>query len=271
MPNAIISYPDRTLTATLSGGSWQTTAQLNNLKDPLLSHVARSVNALAASTIVLADLGATYNIRVLCLPAHNLGKDATIRVRGYSDAGYTAMVAGADTGTVTVWPDGFTAQDVAAYPKNWTYCFPSFKAARYWKWEPVDTTNTAGYIEAGRAWHGEATLEPVTGIQYGDSLGYESRDVVEESLGGVLWGEKRSARRVSSVSFPNITPTERNKALIMQKTLGKTGEVLFVANSLDTAQDMLLQAFPATIRQASPLTNPYYNNYEMPLELQEII
>lgn len=267
----ILSYPDHTKTATLGGGSWSTT--LDNLKTGLLSQKARSANALAASTIITIDLGATARaIRCIAALAHTISYAGTIRARGYSDSGYTTLVSGADTGTVYAWPQsGFTAADAAQYPTNWIYCFSTSKTARYWKIEIVDTANSAGYIELGGLWLGEAAFEPAVGIQYGSSLFYESRDLVQDSIGGVIWGEKRSARRSTTISFPNITATERNKALIMQKTLGKTDQLLFVMDSLDSAQDMLLQAFPATIRQASPLTYPYFNNHEMPLELQEII
>lgn len=269
MNDALLSYPDRLLAATLSGGSWLAAAPLANLQAPLLSNVARSTNALAASSIVLADLGAARDIRVISLCAHNITKDGTIRARGYSDAGYSAMVTGADSGPLTAWPAGFTADDVAAYPKNWTFCFATLKSARYWKIEITDTANAAGYIELGRCWIGEGTFCPETPVSYGMSLGYESRDVIEESLGGVPWGEKRTPRRSLVATFPNLLPTEKRQALIMQKILTGTDEALWVTNTAAGADDMLLEAFPCFLRKASPLSYPYFNNTELPVEIIE--
>lgn len=269
MNDALLSYPDRLLGAVLSGGSWQAAVPLANLQDQLLSHVARSNNALAASTIIQADLGAVRDIRVISLCAHNITKDGTIRARGYSDAGYTAMVAGADTATVNAWPAGFTTQDVADYPKNWIFCFSSAKTARYWLIEIVDTANPDNYIELGRCWIGEGTFCPETGITYGMSLGYESRDMIEESLGGVPWGEKRTPRRSLVATFPNLLSAEKRQALIMQKILTGTDEALWVTDTDATAEDMLLEAFPCFFRKASPLTYPYFNNNELPIEIIE--
>ena len=269
---AILSYPDRTLAAVLSGGSWQAAYPLSNLQDDQLSVKARSTNALAASTIVLIDLGATARaIQCLAILSHNISFAGTIRVRGYSDSGYTTLVAGADTGTVYAWPQAITEEQALDYPDHWIYCFAAAKTARYWKVEITDTANANGWVEFGRIWLGEATLAPATSIDYGGSLGYESRDVISESLGGAVWGERRTPRRVAVVSFKTLVGVEKQAALIMQKVLGKTGELLYIQNSAAAAIDMILEAFPATMRSVNPLQYPLYNTTEMPTELVEIL
>lgn len=269
---ALFSLADHTLTGTLSGGSWLSTLPLANLQNALLSKKARSSNALAASTIVLVDLGATARaIRCIGVLSHNISYAGTIRARGYSDSGYTTLVTGADTGTVNVWPQsGFTATDAAQYPNNWIYAFTSSKTARYWKIEITDTANSAGYIELGRLWLGEA-WEPAVGISYGATLGYEPRDVVEESLGGVRWAERRTPRRVGNFAFDVLTDAEKRQAIIMQKTLGMAGEMLVIMNSAADAVSMLLEAFPATNKQVSPVTYAAYNVNQMPIEVLEVV
>ena len=114
------------------------------------------------------------SIRLISLCAHNITVAGTIRVRGFSDSGYTTMVTGANSGTLTAWPAGFCASNVSDYSKNWTYCFSISKTARYWKIEIVDTLNAAGYIELGRC-----------------------------RLGGVTWANVRTAKRVLPGSFVN--------------------------------------------------------------------
>lgn len=269
MSNCLLSYPDRTIAATLSGGSWQATAPLTNLQDRLLSKVARSANALAASSIIQIDLGSALNIRLVSVCAHNISAAGTIRARGFSDSGYTTMVTGADSGTVTAWPAGFTAQNVAENSKNWTFVFTSFKTARYWKIEITDTANATGYIEVGRCWLGETTFEPAVGVSYGMSNGYESRDVIEESLGGVPWGEKRTPRRRLIAKLDVLSTAEKRQALVMQKVLTETDEAFWVSNTTAAAEDMLLEAFPCFMSKPSPLTYPYYNNHELPISIVE--
>ena len=266
---ALISYPDRTLAANLSGGAWQPTAPLSNLKDDILSHVARTTNALANSSIILIDLGSVLEIRVASLCKHNISLTGTVRVRGYSDNSYTDIMATVDTGVISAWPDGLTAQNVADYPHNWTYAFATPAAARYWKVEIIDTTNPAGYLELGRCWLGEAAFEPEVGISNGSSLGYESRDVIVESLGGAIYGDKRIPRRVQVATFSFLSPVEKRKALIMQKVLTTTDEAFWIENTDSIAEDMLLESFPCYFRKASPLTYPYLNNNEMPIEVVE--
>jgi hypothetical protein len=264
----IISYPDFLLAATLSGGSWQVTAPLTNLNDGALAKVARSTTAAGTQTIQ-ADLGAAIDVRLISVFRHNLTAAATIRARGFSDAGYTTMVTGADSGTLSVWPAGFTAADVAENPPGWTFCFSSLKTARYWKIEIIDTGNPAGYIELGRCWIGTAKFEPGVGVNEGMSLGYEARDVVVESLGGVIRGEKRTARRALVGAFSALIPAEKRKALLLQKNLTTVDEAFWVSDSLAIADDMLLEAFPCFIRRASPLVYPYYGVNEFPVEIIE--
>lgn len=272
MSNAIISYPDLTLSATaLSGGSWLSSLPLSLLQDQDLANKCRSTDDAAASSIILVDLGAAQAIRVISLCAHNISEAGTIQARGYSDAGYTTLVSGADTTALDAWPTAFTAATVAKYPKNWTFCFTTAKTARYWKIEITDTTNPDGYIELGRLWLGSAIFEPALGISYGSGLGYISRDVIEESLGGVLWGEKRTPKRELTATFEVLTPAEKRLALIMQKELTTTDEAFWVGYSGASADDMLLEAFPCYFKATSPLTYPYFNNNEMPINIVERI
>ena len=115
------------------------------------------------------------------------------------------------------------------YPKHWTYVFSSSKTARYWLIEITDTANPAGYIELGRCWLGGATFSPALGVSYGMELGFESLDVTDESLGGIIWGEKRASRRSLTASFGTLTAIEKRAALILQKVLSETGEA-FLGN-----------------------------------------
>ena len=271
MGSTLISYPDRTMEAatTLSGGSYQVGMTLASLQNALLSKVARSADALAASTQFVVTCNTPKDVRVIALLGHNISLAGTIRVRGYSDAGLTVQVY--DTGTQYAWPQAFTSDMIAAYPNNWIWPTQTIQTARYWKVEIVDTANAAGYVQLGRCWLGPA-LELAVGIADGATLGYESGDTIATSLGGVDFGNRRDQRRSMAANFDTITdPLEKRAMLIMQKTLGKVGEIMWISNKLATPDDMLMEAFPAKVRKANPLLYPYFGKAEAAIEVLEIV
>jgi hypothetical protein len=86
MSNLLLCFPiysdDGVLyTPTYSGGSWQPSLPLTNLKDRRLVKVARSTNALLTSTIVKCDLGVARPIRAVVIPKHTMSSAALARVR----------------------------------------------------------------------------------------------------------------------------------------------------------------------------------------------
>jgi hypothetical protein len=269
MGNTLIAYPDRTMeaTTTFSGGSWNASFPLTNLQNALLSKVIESTNDDAASTQWVETFNAPKDVRVIALLNHNISLAGTIRVRGYSDAGLTALVY--DTGTQYAWPQTFTAEQVLVWPNNWIWHVPTIATARYWKVEIVDTTNAAGKITIGRCWLGPVPLEPTIGIPEGAEIGYEPRSIVTESLGGILWANRKASKRSFVGLFPRLTEQEQWTALIMQKTIDISGELLFVRNKNDSATNMLLKAFPCTPRKVSPLRLAYLSASEMGVEFVE--
>jgi len=262
---ALISYPDNTLTATLSGGSFNASFPLINLKDPLLSHTARTANALAASSTFNIDLGATKDIRVLALCRHNISAAGTIRATGYDDAGMTTLIA--DTGAILAWPETFTAKQTARYPNNWTYIFTDAVTVRYWQIEIIDTTNAAGYIELGRCWLGETEFEG--DISFGYSNGFASFDTVDRSLGGVQSGNKRTPQRALNAAFNYLTAEERREIIVLQKVLTETDEAYWITDVTDAAPDMLIDAFPCFLSKPSPVVSASFNINQMPISILE--
>lgn len=265
----ILAFPDWITIppASITGGAWSPSLPLANLQNQLLKKVARSTNTLATSTKFVVDLGSPRPVRVVALLGHNISRLGEVRVRAYADAGLTALLY--DTGVQGAWPGSFSDYEVMVYPHHWIRPITE-TAARWWQVEIADTGNPAGYVELGRCWLGSA-FAPATPIVYGASLGYESADEVNEDVGDIDWVVIRTPRRRTVITFPELTAEEKRAALIMQKVLGKHAELLFVMDSDQGAEDMLLQAFPAKVRAASPLSFPRYNAVEMPLELKEIV
>ena len=261
-----LAYPDRTLLATLSGGSWNAGLPLANIQNPLISKVARTTDALAASSTIIVDLGAQYPVQMCAILGHNLTIAATIRFRGYTDVGMTVLAQ--DSGG-SAWPASYTATDAAAAPTN-TIRPLGTATARYWKVEIVDTANPAGYIQLGRVWIGPSWI-PAVGVAYGADIMYDPRSISEESLGGVLWFDLRAPRRKGTISFPALTPIERRTAILLQRNLSNSGELIYVEDSTAAPEDMLLFSFPATMEMINPIKAAYFQGHELPIGLLENI
>lgn len=289
MANCIIAFPnyvDATYySVAFSGGSWQAAMPLTNLRDRLLVKVARSTNDDLASTIVIVDLGAPRDVRVIAIPSHNMSRDALIRVRGASDSGFSNVLL--DTGWQDVWRviypfgslpfghpsfwDGkITEEDRQGYPMPFVYVASSTVNARYWKFEINDTSNADGYVELSRLFLAPG-WQPDVNMAYGNQLGWETETLVEGSLGGARFYDGRNSRRVWKFSINNLTVDDAlSWPFEIQRKQGIDGQVFFVFDPEDTTH-LHRRAFLATIRQLSPLEFPYHNRNNAAFELEEVI
>lgn len=264
---ALISYPDNTLSAAVGGGVWSPAYPIDNIKNPQLSVPARSINRLTTSTVFIIDLTIAKSIGVVGICRHNITASGYIRVTGYADSGMTITVA--DSMTQPAWPPGFTADKVASFPKNWTYCFPAAITAQYWKIQITDTTNPAGYIELGRCWLGEVKLSG--DISFGYANGYVSADSIEYSLGRVRWGSKQTPARALTAAFNYLNAADRRTSIILQKYLTETDEAYWVTESRAGAEDMLIDAFPCFLGKTSPVIAASLNINQSPISVVERI
>lgn len=290
MGNPLFAFPDRTLTATLTGpgGAWQAGLPLANLKDPLLSKVARSTSTDLASTKVYFDLGAERVIRALAICRHNASAAATARWTFYDDAGRTQLAH--DTGWLpfypNFWPVGaqeweepeywtgtLSAEDLAAYdpkPDLWhVLAQPLFK--RYARLEVSDTANPDGYFELGRAFVAPA-LQAVQGVMIDPSAGWQSQTQVEKSLGGVEFFGKRRAARMIAGTCDHLTTAE---GMVMvfdrQRRLDIHGELYFVWDPADTLLLYRQRSMLCRFIDLDPLAFPYFNGTQNPFSLKEIL
>lgn len=270
MSNFILAYGNRADLATLSGGSWVAGLPANNLKDRRLGLVARSTNAVLTSTKFDADIGADKLVRVVALGNHNFSLDALYRIRGFSDAGYSINVY--DSGWKEVWPavygltrdwqapnfwsGKYLADEMTGFTWTLIQCLPAAINTRYWRIEIDDTTNAAGYVQAGRLFIGDA-WQPLVNMSYGVGLGWESPTEVQQAISGAEYFDERTPYRV--VKFETAVMTEAdafdNASEIMRR-MGLSGEVLFVWDPDDTTQ-ALRRSFLGRLRQLSPIEYPY--------------
>lgn len=268
MGNCLFAYPDRTLAATLSGGSWSTTLPLANLKDRLLTKLARSTNALAASTKFDADLGALRNLRLLALLGSNLSAAATVRWQLYTDSGYTQLVH--DTGALPMPWAALDAEVLTNWRPDLWHVLPSTQSGRYLRVTILDTANAAGYVEFGRALAMPA-WQPAVNLNWGNPIHYDhSATTIERALGGPRYAARRRGLRVQTVDLAHLSPDEGHQALLeMQRTLGRDGELFFVHDPDQTGFWRRQRSYLATLDEIDPLESPYIDNHATTLRLQE--
>lgn len=269
MANCLFAYPDRTLSATLTGGSWSAALPLANLKERLTTKVARSNNALAASTQFDLDLGAPRNLRLLALLYSNLSTTATVRWRLYSDSGYTQLVH--DTGALLVPWAALGAETLADWRPDFHLVLPSTLTARYLRVEILDTGNAAGYIELGRALAMPA-WQPAVNLAWGNPIRYDhGATTIERALGGPRYAARRRGLRAQTVQLDHLDADEAHQAILeMQRTLGRDGELYFVHDPDQSDIWRRQRSYLATLEETDPLESPYIANHATSLRLREV-
>ena len=246
------------------------TLPITNLKNPLLSAKARSTDALAASTKFDADLGVARAIRVIAILRHNFSADATIQVRGYSDAGYTSLVW--DSTALAVWPEGYPAvENKKRYQEDFYILLPSDQTARYWRTEIVDTSNPAGYVELARAIFMPA-FQPAVNMIYGASVGIGTDTTKTRSRGGVDYYDRKEPLRSARFQLDVLTEAEAfTDVFDLQWDRGIDREILFVFDPSDTGVLLKKRSWLATIRELSPIEFPYFNNHQTAFAVEEVL
>ena len=285
MSKAVLGFPRWTESLTLSGGSWESDYPLSNLKSLPLSRVARSTDAATASTQLMAALSPLRPIRLVGLVRHNLSLSARYRLRLYQDAGLSTLLC--DGGWADVWPlvyplgsvayedvhfwtQTYAAEDVEGYPWNLVVWLSQAYYAAALTLEIDDTTNAAGYVQAGLLEVAQGWQIPVN-FPFGSGFGWELRTEPERAEGGVEWSERRAKPRRFDGEIP-LLPQEELLANGFEavRQLDRDKPLLFLPRPGVPAQfvrEAFLARFdqPGLFRFAAPMRRA------MPLSLVEVL
>lgn len=101
MPNTRILNDNASDRATLSASNSASGTAIGNVKTNRKGMIWESTTNTPQITATFAQ---NESIGVVIMPICNLSATATVRVRCYSDAGGTTLIAGSDTGTVSAVP-----------------------------------------------------------------------------------------------------------------------------------------------------------------------
>ena len=266
MANALIGYRNRIDAAVLSSGSWSASLPLANLQSTIIGKVARSSSPLNSATKFDMDLGAARAIRIVGLAGHNLSLAANYRIRGATDAGFASVVS--DSGWLAAWPSGFDPEAVAEFSWTLSYSLSVSVSARYWRIEIDDTTNSAGYVEIGRAFIGDA-WQPTTNMSVGASIGWEETTAIQTALSGAEYFSHVPVFRVARFSTTNMPEAQAlGMASEIQRISGVSGEVFFMWDPDDTAYAPQL-GFLGRLRTLSAIEAPRYAAWDGAWEIKE--
>jgi hypothetical protein len=250
--NITIGYGNLVDSATLTGGSWEASLPLSNLKDSRLALVARTTAATTTAGTISIDLGTEKRIRAIGLVNHNLNTAATIRVLAGTTSGFTSATY--NSGAVLAWPSGTTSEEMTYARPTWALALDS--TARYWRIEITNNSNPAGFLQVGRLFISGGF---VPSINYATSavLNYETDTSFEKSLGGAEFASIRPLRRVMRFSFAALPHAEAfGSALEITRQSATHREVLIIPDSADTA-NLHRRNFMGRLRQLSPVEQPF--------------
>jgi hypothetical protein len=283
MANCAFCFPDRLLSATLSSGSWGST--LNNLKDKALYKRARSTNTSATNTKFNVDFGQDRIIRLIALCGHNMTVDAAVKISFYSDAGHSNLLY--TSGWLDVypsfWPHGvlewedpafwggeIASEDATHFHPDFWHFTTSIVTARYAMVELSDASNAAGYVELGRCIMAPSWQASVN-LSYGASVQWESNTVVDRSLGGIDYFDRRDGRRLVSGTLEAMDSAEGMVMWETQRRLDIHGEMYFVFDPADTYLLHKLRSMLCRHQELNPIEMPYVDNMSNAFQLTEIL
>lgn len=287
MGNITFGYPNRADETTLSGGSWETTLPLANLKDRIIAHVARSTDDATSSTKFDIDLGKSRMIGLFALAGHNLSVDATIKITGATSQANLTSSPFYTTGWIDVWPTGAIPLDMLEWEDDnfWlgtitaearaAYNTPFIKAItknslRWWRVEIDDTTNPDGYVQVGRLFLSDSWT-PTYNMSYGASLAVEDPGSVEESEGGTEFFDVRAKFRTLNLDLDFVSENEAYARILeIQRQLGTRGELLVIPDPDDTNNGFRRNMLGRLVK-IEPIVNTFTQYYKVSIEIKEIL
>lgn len=287
MANCLFAFNNRADTSAYSGGYWLANLPLTNLANPIQGVPARSVDLALTSTKFLVDIGADKIARLAALVDHNLSLTAEVRIRA-SDSDPT-MATGVlfDSGWSEVWPSVYDSADVEwenpnfwsgqytdeerqGYTWNFVRFGPAGFIARYWLIEIDDPDNSAGFVQVGRLFIGDA-WQPSINMSYGAGIAWEDPSTVDEAMSGTEFFGERRVYRVARFTISGLGQDEAyGRAFDLQRRVGVTKEVMFIYDPDDTLHAVRRQ-YRGRLRQLSQIENPTLDVHSIAWEVKELL
>jgi len=308
MANVSLVYKNISDDATITGAGWNSELPLSNMQDTRLHKVARADGLPAGTQIVqfIVDLGAfsagdysSYKAYdAIALVNHTLSPKAKIAIQTSAVSDFSSSI-GLDLRTTDVYR--VTQRDIDwnwANPKFFSkklseldlygvirvYVYPLSTAqsnsnrgvvqanGRYIKITITDEYNESlrNYIDIGRLIIGKRLITTVN-MSYGASLRYEDDSIVQPSIGGEVFADRRTKKRVMTFQHDFLSKSEAlSGALDAQRVSGITDEVLVIADYEDSAYGFK-RDFLGRFKTLDDVSQWTHSLYKTSYEIEEIL
>lgn len=282
--------------AVFSGGSWDASLPLTNLRLDDVGLVAQSASLDPADTQFAVDLGKGRAVGGIVVGPCNCGAGATAVISAYSDAAMTVPVYSSgtisgtadsvdwtDTGDWLAWEDpdfwlGIKSTDpeVEALPFYFDHVVPTASSAlalaRYWKVEITDPSNPNGLLRVGRILIGRA-YRPRYNYDYGSNeTGVTWVTDTRESLMGRRTYWARYMRRRVRFGWAYLPEEEAfGDWFRLTARTGLHKQVFIVPEEADTGTLRRKRTFLATLTEAPALQQVIFEHASLALQADEVI
>lgn len=241
-------------TATLTGGSYNASWPITNLRTRRLGEVAKTTNAVVTSSVGVANLGASRSCQMFTFTDHNMTSAATIRIRGAaSEAGLTTGSIPVDV-TQNAWISPNTPDSTEGYKPTAVVLLPAAQSYPWWRFDVADAANPAGNVTIGHfgAW---ATWAPPHQYDIGAGSQIESYTGVEESVGQAEYFFERGNGRVRRFGISFLTDDQADEFEQIQRYCDVSRPVFFLHDALETTR-WIRRSYLGRMRTLGPIEYP---------------
>lgn len=274
--NIRVIYNNAADRSTIVASSTAGSLVASNLLSDIKSAVWRSTGTSATLT---ATWTTGETISGVAIPFCNLTSLATIRARGYTNAGDTTPVF--DTTVLAcpavalgLWGWGSDSLGVNAF----SYGGGSY--GRVWIDNPatvkklvidiIDTTNTAGYIEASRLIAGDY-WEPRIGAEQGATMAVVDTSKHFRNDAGDQMTDKGTRHRKQTFSLPSLDSYDRAKMwdILWGNGMARPLFISLYPNNSDIQLEQTHQLYGKLV--TTPIMNtPYFNRHSASIDIEEV-
>jgi hypothetical protein len=283
--NIIISttnYVDAS-TSTLTVDSESSTLPKENLQNLQIVRIFRT--GAVTSLQIDVDFGSSKLVDLMSIINHNFTISASIRWRLSNASDFSSSLY--DSGTVDVWPaiEDFgsspwgiftwgskpTQEQADLYTANVFAILSSATVARYMRIEISDSTNTDGYLQAGRLIAGPA-YQPTINYANGVEFEFVDESRVTKSRGGQTFVDEVEKFRRLRFDLINLPEDEifGNVFNSLDRIKGISKDVLVIPQPSEPTT-WITQNIYGRISATAPIVNSALTFYGRQIEIEEMI
>lgn len=267
MATALLSYKNIADDATLSAPSGTSTESglgVDNLKKRRLVDVVRFTSD--DDEQVKANFGSKKTFSLVVVIGHNMTSSAKWQLETSDDDFSTTKT---DTGKIDVWPisDTDVQQTIALYQ------FSSDENSQYLRITFDDTSNSDGYIEAGRLIVDDP-YEPDINPNFGFSFSFVDPSNRRFTRSGSAFTDVKTKRRLFSFDLESVGNTAESDAFNndfeIERQLGKVGDLFFSLDPTDNTKKFYHQSMYCVLSSPSPLEYSTPSKLVKSYEIEEV-